>query len=179
MRTMLSEKQYERVARWLDGEAVELTEAERRAGESIRREERAVKAWLATAPPTEAVRRAKARMTAELARPRSRVWRRAAMAVGAAAAIAAAVLLATRVGPRKRTETPRPPVVESPRPGPEETFADVIDELAADDEISVVADDMERLEVDLILASPMDMKMDFQNARPDHGENGGESSPSL
>lgn len=86
------EVQFERIARWLDGEQVELTPQQREAAEDIRRDEAALRAELDVPVPSAMMDRARRRMMAELARPTHRaVWARRA---GAALAVAAAILLA-------------------------------------------------------------------------------------
>ena len=92
----MSEKQYERIANWLDGQNVPLSEAERAVADEIRRDEQMLASSAGGDWPREALVRASRRMTAELARPR-RLWvgRFVAAAAAAAAIIAIAILLPT------------------------------------------------------------------------------------
>ena len=48
---MLTDEQYERIARWLDGERIPLTDAERAAADEVRRDESAVASLLDARPP--------------------------------------------------------------------------------------------------------------------------------
>ena len=48
---MLTDEQYERIARWLDGERIPLTDAERAAADEVRRDESAVAPLLDAPPP--------------------------------------------------------------------------------------------------------------------------------
>lgn len=85
-----NDEQYERVARWLDGDAVELTAAESALAEEIRAEEARLGDALQAAPPMVAMARARVRMIAAAARPR---WHAVRWGLSGAAA-AAAVLVA-------------------------------------------------------------------------------------
>lgn len=89
----MNEQQYERIARWLDGEAVDLTAAEQAVAQELRRDEAAIaEAMTDVKTPLAAMARARRRMTA--AAGGRRVLHLAFGAVGAAAA-AAIVLAAT------------------------------------------------------------------------------------
>jgi len=111
---MLEQEQYERIARWLDGENVKLTPAEMQAAEEIRRDESRLSAMLQTAAPAASRDRARRRLVAAAARPRVTWWH-----AGAAAAAAAAVVLValavwkTRPGPERIVQ---PPPAAQPAP---------------------------------------------------------------
>jgi len=92
-----TDEQYERVARRLDGEAVELTSAEEALAAAVRRGEVETARALDVALPAAAKARARRRLVAALARPR---WRAASWAVTGAAA--AAVLIAVAIWPGGR-----------------------------------------------------------------------------
>jgi anti-sigma-K factor RskA len=104
-------KDYEAVARWLDGEAVELTAEQRALGAEIAAGEAAVGVALDAPVPPGALHRAAARLAG--ARPAGRrsavVWRW----VGAAAAAAAAVVFLA-LPPRTPTTHTRGETAEAP-----------------------------------------------------------------
>lgn len=87
-----NEIDYERIARWLDGEEVRLTDAERAAAEGIRRDEARVGAALDVSPQTGAL--AKARRALPKRRPPRavRILHWAAPLTAVAAAIVLAVV---------------------------------------------------------------------------------------
>ena len=98
-----TEEQFERVARWLDGEPVELSAAEREIADAIQRDERRMAAELDVSTPTAAMARARRRATAALAGRRRRWW----PAVAATAAAAAIVLVAISLrGPTPPIDPP-------------------------------------------------------------------------
>ena len=82
----LSEEQAERVARYLDGEPVQLTSAEQVIAEEIRRGEALLAGIPDVRAPVGAMQRAQRRMMGELARPRRRskwlIWPGAVAAAG-------------------------------------------------------------------------------------------------
>lgn len=90
----LNDKQLERLARRLDGEAIELDEQTRHAGQAFRRDEEHVARLLAVVPPAGAMARIQSRVSTELDRSRPGVLRIAAVGASWAAAAAAAVVLA-------------------------------------------------------------------------------------
>jgi len=102
----MTEQQYERIARWLDGRDVALSDAERRVAEQIRDDETFVGAMADVAPPEAALDRASRRMTAALARPSP--WRRVGWFVTAAAVAAAIIVVAAMLmyGPGPSGPTP-------------------------------------------------------------------------
>ena len=105
----LSDAQYDRIARRLDGEDVELTAVEQAAADEILRHESRLSGVMDAAPSREAVDRAKRRMMAELARPARRtIWRRGVLRVALATAAAVLLVAIFRPGgpepPAKTTE---------------------------------------------------------------------------
>ncbi len=103
-----SKDEYGVIARWLDGERVELTDWERALGEEIRRDERDLGAMLDVSTPPEVLERVRRRMTGRRVPPRRRVIRIGAT-VGALTAAAALVLGITLLWNHPRA-TPPPPV---------------------------------------------------------------------
>ena len=101
----MNETHYERIARWLDGQDVTLSAAERAVADEIRRGEEMLASLAGGDWPRKAHDRASRRMAAELARPR-RLWigRSVAAAAVAAAIITIALMLPTGpVAPPKPT----------------------------------------------------------------------------
>lgn len=125
----LTDQQYERIAQWLDGGDVTLSEDEQIAAEEIRGDEAVLCDAMQTAAPRSALTRAQNRMAAELARPaRWVVWAR--RGVAAAAMAAAAIILITVFV--------HMPAIDKPKPaGGPSTVAKV------DIPIDVILDEME------------------------------------
>jgi hypothetical protein len=102
----LNSEQYERIARWLDGEAVELAPEERAAAREVRAGEAGLKAALGEpAAPARAMERASRRLRAALSARPGAAARRAVrgryIAVAAAgAAVAAALVIVSALGLR-------------------------------------------------------------------------------
>ena len=147
----LNEEQYERIARWLDGEPIELSEVERAVAEEIRRDEAFVASLAPVQAPTTALDRARRRMTAELARPSHRtnwVGRFAVAAAAVAIAVLAAWMLMSDPGTKKT------PIA---KPGPENgevPFEVVLEHMDDDtqlDEIDVLGDELAELRADIFL----------------------------
>ncbi|GAG02154.1 unnamed protein product, partial [marine sediment metagenome] len=89
----LTEEQYARIARWLDGQDVELSAEERAVAAEVRQGEGYLAAMLDVPLRREALDRAWRRLAADLARPRRRALQ-IGYAAGAIAAAAAVVILA-------------------------------------------------------------------------------------
>jgi hypothetical protein len=149
---MLNERQYERVARWLDGEDVELAPLERAAAEEIRRDEAAIAIALDAFPPTETRRRAHRRLAAALAHPRIGWWRVAAAAAAAAAAVLIVVAF-TRKAPQPQ---PTPTVVRPPERLHDEEPVEALIGLSAEDEIDLLTTDLVELTADIAAAEGPD-----------------------
>jgi len=90
----LSDKKYRRVARWLDGEPVELTDSERSIAEEISRADLDLTGAFEVPPPDRARERASRHLRAALAPVPARFIRFARPVAG----VAAAVLLALAAG---------------------------------------------------------------------------------
>ena len=146
----MTEGQYERLARWLDGEDVQLTEAERIAADSIRRDETDLYGRLDAAPRRGAMARARRRMTASLAHPSTGTrWRhyaiRAAASVGAAVLVAAVLL--------------RPTVTDDTLKGIAsavslDAWYNVVQDSVIVDEIDLIGDELDELEADVLTSLP-------------------------
>ncbi len=117
-----NEIDYERIARWLDGQEVRLTDAERATAEGIRRDEARMGAALDVSPPASALARARRALPKRRSSRTIRILRWAAPLTAVAAAIVLAVVFS------------RGPV--DPRPGAPGDEADVSVEVLA----SVAAD---------------------------------------
>jgi len=159
----MTEGQYERLARWLDGEDVPLTEAERIAAESIRRQESALGAHLPTPVPPRAFARAEKRLTAALAGQGARLrWRH--YAVRAAASLAVAMLVASVI---LRPELPDRTVNSIARGLPGRVSLDAwlktVQESATVDEIDLLGTEVNALRAEVVTSQPpsvSDLKLD-------------------
>ena len=138
----LNERQYERVARSLDGQGCELTGAEHRVADEIRRDEELLASVVEVEAPQAALGAAQRRMTAALAlrRGRSRLIGYVAAAAAAAVIIAAATLWPTGTppsgrqlaGPISRTRVFVEMLEESPCTGELALLERQLDELEAE-----------------------------------------------
>ena len=99
-------QQYERVARYLDGQDERLSASERELAERIRRDEQTL-IGLEVAAPRRAMARARRRMVAALARPGGRLWWLRPVVAAEAAAVAALLLVALTLAMLSR-DTVRP-----------------------------------------------------------------------
>lgn len=104
----IDDRQFERIARWLDGEAVDLTGDELAAAERFSRIERSLGGGLDAAAPREALSRAGTRMLAELARPAHGIISLRRVARSAAVAAAAALLIFALLADNSGRPTPMP-----------------------------------------------------------------------
>jgi len=100
-----TEQQYERVARYLDGESVELTARQRELAEEIRAGRATVTAGIDPRMSRRAIDKARRRMSAELARPRRRKISLACLAAAEAVAVAAVLIIALTLQPMATPET--------------------------------------------------------------------------
>ncbi len=150
-----NEAQYERMARWLDGENVELTADERGAAEEIRALERRAGSAMDVAVPPEAMQRAHRRArSAALGLPRRAVP--LGRYVAAAAAVAAMIVLTFSLVPERPAGGPgagteaRAPLPELPM--------DAIAALAARDanapvELDALSDEIASLRMEMAAAT--------------------------
>ena len=153
-----NDEQYGRVAGWLDGEPVRLTDAERAAAEQIRRAERRLAAMMDLAVPPASLARARRRMASELARPRRRMLR---IGLAAAAVAAAAIVIAT-IAPRPDQRT-RPSGQLDAEAVPVTVLLDVLSQSDRYDEADLLARQIDELAAELSLAAvpvPLDQEID-------------------
>lgn len=143
----LNERQYQRVARYLDGEPVQLSETERQLAEEIRQAERELAPKLEVQPPGETVERALRRITAALARRRRRVLPFIAPAVAAAAIVVA--VAAMHLWPSGQA---------APEVGAI-TLEALAEAYASEDEdidLDLIARELDELEVSIVVPLPAD-----------------------
>ncbi|HUS48147.1 MAG TPA: hypothetical protein VM098_08505 [Phycisphaerae bacterium] len=157
----LNEEQYERVARWLDGEKVKLTPPEQDATEEICRTEADLASALDAASRQASMDRARRRLAAALARPQLRLWRIGALATAAAAAVVLAAVLWHPTG--------QPPVtapqltLQVQQVQANGAYLAALEYFAADDELDMVKHDLDDLAADMALAAApraIDLKME-------------------
>ena len=143
-----NDRRYERVARFLDGAPIELTDQEHRIAEALRRDEAALVGRLDAAPPRRTMDRTRRRMQAELARPRWRGFRYAPRAA-VAAAVAAAILALVWVGIESRSPAPseRPALAGN-------LFAEVYSRPENDIELDLIAEEIAGLETEILTSGP-------------------------
>ena len=143
-----NDRQYERVARFLDGDPIELTDQEREIAEELQGDEAALVGRLDAAPPLGTMGRARRRMQAELARPRWRAFRYAPRAA-VAAAVVAAIFALVWVGIESRSPTPSEgPTLEG------NLFAEVYSRPENDVELDLIAEEVTALETEMLTSSP-------------------------
>jgi len=135
----IDERQLERAARLLDGEAVAADDTERRIAQEVQRYEALVGEALGVEMPSSALRHARRRVKGELARPRDRVLRISGFGAAVAAAAAVAIMAVSLLRPGT---TPEPPteVHEQPR-----IVLNVLTE-TGDEQIDALAGEVSRLE---------------------------------
>jgi len=138
---MLDEKQYERIARSLDGEDVELIGAERQAADEIRRAEAELSAAMDASATPARLRRARRRMIAALEHPRLRLRRIGTVAAVAAAAAAVLVLILWQPG---AAPSPQPPVRVQAAPSFDSVLA-ALEETAREDEFDLIQYELDDL----------------------------------
>ncbi|MBN1943161.1 MAG: hypothetical protein JW849_07690 [Phycisphaerae bacterium] len=165
----VNEQQYERIARYLDGEDVSLNTDERAVVEDIRRSEAMLRDRLDVTPPDHVLQRAlRRRQTKILLRSR---WKLRFTLAGATVAAAAAVVLLA-VSLLLRPTAPQLPdnlaePIAAPRPGVDVPFSDVMASMEADGDFDQDIDQlMEEFERDAFgIAVTPEM---FGNDDPDH-----------
>ena len=158
----LTEEQYERIARWLDGESVELSAEERAAAEEVRgAEARLAGPMREVEVPARAMARARRRLAAATARPTLRA-RRVAVAAGAAAVAAAAVIaLLMFLGGPERQKADRDLVGDQTIPV--EVWVATVQQTPGGDDIALLADELDKLEAELAWsesAQPLDRQIE-------------------
>lgn len=152
-----TERQYERIARRLDGEDVALSAEELAAAEDIRRGERFLAGRLDVSIPPEAMEHLRRRTSAELARPRRRTVK---IGYVAAAAAAAAILIAV-VSFRMMPHRPQSPLAISSDQAAE---ADALLWASEPDPaIDMLARELDELEAEILVSLPpaqVDMELE-------------------
>jgi hypothetical protein len=105
MTPLPDERQYDRVARYLDGEALELTDAERELAEEIQNGLAELESPLAPEVPPQSLRRAQRRLTAgQASQRRQRSLRRVGLVAGMAAAVVAFAFVVQSLYPPATTK---------------------------------------------------------------------------
>ncbi|MHC4983298.1 MAG: hypothetical protein ACYTF6_09050 [Planctomycetota bacterium] len=157
----LSEGQYERIGRLLDGEDVELSAEERQVAEEIRRDEAGLASAIEAARPRVSLNRARRRMIAALARPRVRPLRIGALAAAAVAAAVVLTVLLSQPKPQPRTPTLAPATLQ-PAAKIDAAFVTALEELAAEDELDLIEQDVHELGADIAASSvPLALELEI------------------
>jgi hypothetical protein len=160
---MNTEHDNERVARWLDGEPVELTDAQRALAHAMRDDQAAVATHLDAAPSADAVKQSQTAVQFASAQQGNR--NRFGRVVGAAAAIAAAACLVLLF-----SAPTSDPSTAGPVPGPvaSNTASDTDALLSAwdvsddgfDVEMNLLADQLNQTQAELIVAEDSPSQLD-------------------
>ena len=140
---------YERIGRWLDGEAVELTAAERAVADEIRRDELLLDAPIDGRGQHEAMARARRRLSAELGRPRRRKLVLAALTGVEAAAVAALLVMVWTF--HVVSNGNGPPSIMSL-----EMFVQVTGQTDGPEEMDLIEDELDRLRAEMLVELPED-----------------------
>ena len=142
----LNERQYDRIARWFDGEDIELTEAERRVAEQIRRDEDSLRATIGVFLSAEAADRVRRRVMAGAARP-GRRFIRIVWSIAGTAAAAALIMLAVALWPSQNeqhstlAETDTVPI---------EVLIQVMSQTPANGEMDALDQQLDELEAEIL-----------------------------
>ena len=150
----LTERQYERIAQWLDGQELELSPAEQAAAQEILDGEAFLAPhWGLQAPP-HALQKARRRMLCDIARPgRLTIWLRRAAGIAAAALLVGITTWALRDVYTRGPSRANPPMTESPAQVP----------------IEVVLTEMENAAdlgpTELVLARVRDLEADMRSSQ--------------
>jgi hypothetical protein len=167
---ILSEEQYERIARWLDGEEIRLTAEEREAVSDLHRSRAVVAPALDVEVPREAMARAERRLRAALAHPRRRLLRIGALAGGAAAAAAAAIVIAISA----LHTLPPGGDADGVAKVPLEVFVAAMQESETEKEMLLLAREMDDLEAEWAALAPIaqadDMDEELELLRQEIGQ---------
>ncbi len=142
-----TDRQYERVAEWLDGEPVELTPHERALAEEIPALEAKLSGTMAVEIPPEAREQTKRRLAAELARPGVR-WGRVRQAFAVAAVLAVVASAGLLMLPGEKPDPPRKLSVVSYEQVTEVTRSEA---LAA--EMELIAEEVDELEAEMLASA--------------------------
>ncbi len=142
-----NDKQYERVARYLDGDPVELTSRERELAEEVRSGEVIVTAGIDRRVRHRAMDQARRRMSAELARPTRRKALLACVTAAEAIAVAAVLVIALTL---QGVVTPPAAPVSSLAGLPAEALG-LAERSEIANRISLVRQDLDMLEAELMV----------------------------
>lgn len=146
---ILREEQYERIARYLDGEPIELTTVEREAVTDLHLCDRELPPLEVPVPPG-AMERARRRLVAAAARPhagRTRWWAWTGGAIAAAAVVALAV--GAWIAWQPKPQTPAPPATAVTAPA--NVFVAAMEDSDAQSEIAAVQVYVEDMDDDVIV----------------------------
>lgn len=161
---------YELVARFLDGEPVELTPAQREIADAMATSEALVGAALDAAPPAGALHRVHSRIRAELAPRRSpRRWARWVPAAAAAAAAVFALALLTTTPPQANA-LGEAEYVEAFLQGPAGEL---------DEEVRGLIEEVATYQVELSLGDPVPLEIAFDGLEHELGETAEEVDPAA
>ncbi|MFP4054129.1 MAG: hypothetical protein ACLFV7_09725 [Phycisphaerae bacterium] len=142
-----TDRQYQRVAAYLDGEPIELTGQERTLAEELPALETELEAALTVEMPPRTREEIRRRMTAELARPTVR-WGRVLRVFAAAAVVAVVASAALLTLPGEKPDPPRKLSVVSYEQVTEVTRSEA---LAA--ELELIAEEVDQLEADMLASA--------------------------
>ncbi len=166
----MNEKQYERIARYLDGENIALSTEERAVAEDLHRAEALVGKALDVTPPAESLQRA---MSTRSIRVHLHPRRTLRFTLSAAAAVAAAAVVLLTFSllwkPVPRTDLDLAQDTVMPRPSADVPVSDMLDSLKA---VSTLDQDLDELTEEFDRE-----EFGFANTPDMIGETGKETSP--
>lgn len=143
------DRQFERIARWLDGENVQLSPEELAEAEVIRRDLATMDESFDVPVPRELLDRVNNRMLAELARPAHRTnWKRRALSAAAAAG-AVLIAFASLSGPGRPIRNAGPLAGASVVDVPIEVVAQTMDESARNVDLDALSRELDALSADI------------------------------
>lgn len=160
-------EQFDAVARWLDGQAVELTAQEKALAEELQANERQVGPLLEAPMDAAVLEHVRQRL-----RNRRVVWRRVVQLryVASAAASAAAVLLvALTLNPGRPNQAPAPQAAEAATPAP--GFS------AQEEELVLLARDLDALEAEMTIRRTPTVANDIDSLQSDINNFWSEETP--
>lgn len=151
----LEERNYQRVARYLDGEAIELDAAERALADEIRRDESSLYTRL-DVPLPDGLEQRQARRVLSVSRPRRRLLRFSAWggALAAAAAMLLVAVLHTQPTSKPKTLTPQSQITT------EQYVESLAPQAEVDTELELLSDMLDEVEADLAFVSDNALEVD-------------------
>ena len=175
----LNDRQWQRVARGMDGEGVELSAEERSVLEEVRAAEQALLGRLDVTLPAGVLAKAERRMTAELARPRRGIrWVYGAVAAAAVVLIVAGLLRLLPPGSVTNKDAADPL-----RAASTEQLLNSVALTEVEAEVALLDSQLSELEADLWLSrapEPGEAKMDsIEQQLDDFWLDGGASLPEI